>query len=91
MATATSRHYDLGQLDTGNTIRVTLSGNAANVRLLDDQNYRLYRRGQRYRYHGLLARTSPVNLAVPRAARWYIVVDLEGLGGRVRSAVEVIS
>ena len=31
--------YDLGQLKSGQRVKVTLSGNAANVRLMDSSNY----------------------------------------------------
>lgn len=83
-------HYDLGQLKRGSTVIVTLSGNAANVRLLDNSNFGSYRRGGQHRYIGGLAKESPVRLGVPSSGRWHVVVDMMGLGGSVRSSVNVV-
>ena len=82
-------YYDLGQLKSGQVVNVTLSGNAANVRLMDSSNFSSYRRGGRHRYYGGLARQSPVRLQVPSNGRWYVTVDMQGLGGSVRHAVHV--
>jgi hypothetical protein len=82
-------HYDLGHLKRGSTVVVTLSGNAANVRLLDSTNFNSFRQGRQHRYHGGLAKRSPVRLGVPSDGRWHVTVDLMGLGGSVRSAVGV--
>lgn len=38
--------YDLGQLKTGQRVEVTLSGSAANVRLMDSSNYNNYKNGR---------------------------------------------
>lgn len=83
------QHYDLGSLKRGSTVVVTLSGNRANVRLLDSSGFNAYRQGRQHRYIGGLATKSPVRLAVPRDGRWHLVVDLMGLGGSVRSGVQV--
>jgi hypothetical protein len=80
----------LGQLKRGDIVEVTLSGSAANVRLLDSSNFSRYRRGQQHRYVGGLAQRSPVRLSVPSAGHWYLVVDMQGLRGTARSAVRVI-
>lgn len=82
-------HYDLGHLKRGSTVVVTLSGNAANVRLLDSTNFNSYRQGRQHRYYGGLAKRSPVRLAVPHDGRWHVTVDLVGLGGSVRSGIQV--
>jgi hypothetical protein len=68
---------------------VTLSGSAANVRLLDSSNFSSYRRGAQHRYVGGLAKQSPVRLGVPHSGRWHVTVDLMGLGGSVRPSVMV--
>lgn len=84
-------HHDLGNLERGRRVLVHLSGNQANVLLLDDSNFRNYKSNRSYRYHGGgLAKSSPVVLVTPRQARWHIVVDLRGLAGRVQSNVEVV-
>jgi len=84
------QHYDLGQRQAGETVQVTLSGNRANVRLMDSANFSSYRNGRKHRYYGGLANRSPVSLQVPRAGRWHVAVDLMGLGGSVRSGIRVL-
>jgi len=82
--------YDLGQLKRGERVQVTLSGNAANVRLMDSSNYQSYKSGRSHRYAGGLIKQSPVVLGVPNSGHWYVTVDLQGLGGSVRSSVRVL-
>lgn len=43
--------YDMGQLKRGQRVQVTLSGNAANVRLMDSSNYSSYKAGRSHKYH----------------------------------------
>ncbi|MCB1327327.1 MAG: DUF1883 domain-containing protein [Spirochaetales bacterium] len=82
--------HDLGQRSKGEVVEVQLKGNAANVRLLDNANLSYYRRGQRHRYLGGLARQSPVRLAIPSSGHWYVVVDMQGLAGRVESSARLL-
>lgn len=82
--------YDLGQLKRGQRVQVTLSGNAANVRLMDSSNYQNYKAGRSHRYAGGLIQKSPVVLGVPGSGHWYVTVDLQGLRGTVRSSVQVL-
>lgn len=82
--------YDLGQLKRGDRVQVTLSGNAANVRLMDTSNYNSYKNGRRHTYHGGLMTKSPVVIGVPSSSHWYVTVDLQGLRGTVRSSVKVL-
>lgn len=81
--------YDLGSLKKGQTVVVSLSGNAANVRLMDSSNFNAYRNGRKHEYYGGLAKKSPVRISVPRNGHWYVTVDLMGLGGKVRSSVNI--
>lgn len=83
-------HYDLGFLNGGETVEVTLSGNAANVLLVDDVNFQHYRSGRRHEYYGGHFKHSPVRLRVPRAGRWHVAVDLGGGAGSVRSSARVL-
>jgi hypothetical protein len=83
-------HFDLGQLNRGDVVEVTLRGNAANVRLLDSSNFSSYRRGGQNRYYGGLAQRSPVRIEVPVSGRWYVAVDMQGLGGSTNATVRVI-
>lgn len=82
--------YDLGNLKGGEKVQVTLSGNAANVRLLDSSNYQSYKSGRRHNYYGGLITKSPVILQVPRSGHWYVTVDMQGLRGEVRTSVKVL-
>jgi len=79
------------ELDAGpdDVIEVTLNGQA-NVMLLDAAGYDQYRRGESFRYHGGLEKTSPARLVPPRRGRWHVVVDLGGFTGRVRAGVRVL-
>lgn len=83
-------HHDLGYHDAGDMVVITLSGSAANVRLMDSSNFSDYRNGRRHRYHGGLARQSPVRLQIPSGGHWHVVVDMQGLRGTVRSSARVV-
>jgi hypothetical protein len=82
--------YDMGQRARGDQFRVDLEGNAANVLLLDSINRNAYRRGARYPYHGGHYTQSPAMLTVPSDGHWYVVVDLGGRAGHVRSSVQAM-
>ena len=83
-------HSDLGFRHNGDMVEVTLSGSAANVRLLDSSNFSNYRNGRQHRYHGGLARESPVRIPIPHSGIWYVVVDMQGLVGNVNASTRVI-
>jgi hypothetical protein len=74
----------------GETVRVDLN-KQANVRLLDDNNYRHFRSGAGYRCGGGLAKVTPVLLTVPNAGRWHVVVDLGGYAGSVRASITLLN
>ena len=84
------QHYDIGNRQKGETVTVTLSGNAANVQLLDSSNFQHYRKGRRYRCYGGYARKSPVLIEIPRSGHWHVAIDLGGHAGRIRSAVDIV-
>jgi hypothetical protein len=84
-------HYDLGPMNGGETVEVTLAGNSANVRLLDRTNFQRYRSGQQHHYFGGHARQSPYLVQVPSAGHWHIVIDLGGYRGRVKTGIRVLS
>ena len=71
-------------------VRVELEGNAANVRLLDDDNFSKYKVREEYSYFGGYATSSPVNLRPPSEGRWHLVVDLPGAKARVEARVSVV-
>lgn len=61
--------YELGHLNRGDVVEVTLT-RGANVELLDSSNFNKFRRGQKHRYYGGLVKKSSVRLQVPRSATW---------------------
>lgn len=83
-------YYQLGHQQRGNVVEVTLSGSAANVRLLDSTNYQNFRSGRKHRYHGGLIKRSPARIPIPHSGTWYVVVDMQGLRGSTRCSVQVI-
>lgn len=82
--------HDLGQRQKGEIVEVLLSGNAANVRLMDSSNLSNYKNGRRHRYYGGLARKSPVQLQIPQSGHWYVTVDMQGLRGAVRTSARIL-
>jgi hypothetical protein len=84
-------YWDLGHQTAGTGVRVTLEGNAANVRLVDSANYRALSAGRQHRYFGGHYNQSPVLLQVPADGHWYVVVDYGGYAGRGKAGVEVLS
>jgi hypothetical protein len=82
--------HDLGTRKSGEIVEITLSGSAANVRLMDSSNFQSYRNGRDHRYTGGLAKQSPVRLQVPRSGHWHVAVDMMGLRGNVRSSARVL-
>lgn len=83
-------YYQLGHRQRGDVVEVNLSGNAANVRLLDSSNYQDYRFGRKHRYYGGLVKRSPARIPIPHSGTWYVVVDMQGLRGTARSSVRVM-
>ena len=77
------RYIDLGHRTAGIPFSVHLAGQA-NVMLLDNHNYNLYRAGSAYRgyYKGYYKKT-PIPMRIPSSGRWYVVADLGGYGGRI--------
>ena len=71
-------------------VEITLSGSAANVRLMDSSNLSAYKNGRHHRYYGGLAKQSPIRLQIPSSGHWYVTVDMQGLGGSVRSSVRIL-
>ncbi|MGB5082837.1 MAG: DUF1883 domain-containing protein, partial [Burkholderiales bacterium] len=82
--------HDLGHRDGGDIVEVVLSGNAANVQLLDSSNFSSYKNGRQHRFYGGLAKQSPVRLQIPHSGHWYVTVDMQGLRGSVRSSARIL-
>ena len=84
-------HTDLGYRKRGEIVEVTLSGNAANVLLLDSSNFLAYKNRHRYTYYGGLAKISPVRLPIPANGHWHIAVDTQGHSASIRVSVRILS
>jgi hypothetical protein len=78
------------QAGLDDVIEVTLSGQA-NVRLLDASNFQSYRAGRGHRYIGGLAKVSPFRLRPPHQGHWFVVIDLGGYRGSVRTSARLFS
>jgi len=83
-------YYDLGHRSSGEIVEITLSGSAANVRLMDSSNYQSFKNGRQHQYFGGLAKRSPIRLQIPHSGHWYVTVDLQGLQGSVRSSMRIL-
>lgn len=83
-------HTNLGHRTGGEIVEVTLSGNAANVRLMDSSNFQSYKNGRKHLYYGGHATRSPVRLKIPRAGNWHVAVDTGGHAGRIKTSVRVL-
>jgi hypothetical protein len=83
-------YSDIGFRQAGDVVEITLSGSAANVRLLDSSNFEAYRSGRQHRYIGGLAEQSPVRLSIPSSGHWHVAVDMQGLQGTTRASIRVI-
>ena len=72
-------------------IRVHLSGNAANVLVMDDANLRSYREGREYNYWGGYYTQTPVTVKPGlHGVPLNVLVNLGGFAGSVIAVVEVV-
>ena len=83
-------HWDLGHRNRGDIVVVNISGNAANVRLLDSSNFQNYKSGRRHHYYGGLMTRSPAEIPIPHSGNWHVAIDMQGLRGQSRTGVRVI-
>jgi len=74
----------------GDVIQVFLTGNAANVLVLDEMNFQNYRSGKSFRYAGGYFTQSPALIKPPSAGHWHVVVDLGGGAGTVNAEVRIL-
>ena len=81
--------YDLGNLSSGKIVEVSLS-NAANVRLMNHQNFQRYSNGQQHKFFGGNVKQSPFKIAIPNLDHWFVAIDLGGYTGTIRSNVRVL-
>ncbi|WP_026574496.1 DUF1883 domain-containing protein [Bacillus sp. UNC438CL73TsuS30] len=61
--------------DTNDSLSVEVHlRHAADVFLVDSNNYRKYTSGQSFKYYGGHYTKTPVNISVHGAGRWYLIV-----------------
>lgn len=82
-------HYDLKAQRAGVTVEITLSA-VANVRLMTESNFALYKQVMKHQFVGGVARKSPIRLTIPQSGHWHVVVDMEGHHGQCESRIRVV-
>jgi len=82
-------YNDLGQRKKGEIVEISLS-NGANVRLMDSSNFSKYKNGKEHRFFGGLAKRSPLRIAIPNSAHWYVAVDMQGLRGSTKASIRML-
>jgi len=83
------QHYNLNNLSAGKVVEIILSGNAANVKLMDSNNFHNYKNGRQHSYYGGHVTSSVTKLKIPCFGSWHIAIDLGGRSGHVSSRVNV--
>ena len=78
------------EIDAGpdDIIEVTLD-NAANVQLMNQENFTNYDNYRDYRYHGGYVQQSPFRISPPHQGHWFLVIDLGGGAGSVRAEAKI--
>lgn len=82
-------YSDLGYLYGSEIVEVTLD-KAANVCLLDSNNFYKYKSGYDFNYRGGYVKVSPYRIAVPYPGKWFVTIDLGEYGGNIRYSINVI-
>lgn len=82
-------HFNLNSKSKGDIVEVSLSS-AANVRLMDSSNFNSYKNGRQHRYHGGLAKKTPIRLPIPSSGHWHVVIDMQGLRGKTKASVRML-
>lgn len=59
------------------SVKVKLE-HAADVFLVDSSNFQKYKSGKQFKYYGGHYTTTPVNITVSGAGRWYLIVNGSG-------------
>jgi hypothetical protein len=82
-------HYEV-TLNDSSAVRIDLSGSEANVKVMDDFNFRQYEAGGRHQFFGGHYRQSPAVIRPPSNGRWHVTVDTGSYVGRVNARVSVV-
>ena len=79
-------YYDLGFLNRGASVVITIKGTTCNVKLMDSFNFNKYKNGLEHQFYGGQAIKSPIKLIIPESKNWNLAID----SGNVSVNVEVI-
>lgn len=82
--------YDLGPLEKGRIVEITLEENGAYVRLLDKANFDNYKNGKKCTYIGGLITKSSVRMKTSHSDHWYVAIDMGGLNGKVNTTARIL-
>jgi hypothetical protein len=77
--------YDLGTV-TGGEVEVTL-GYAANVLILNEENYAFYKENKPRRFIGGYIERSPYKITLPEGGRWFTIIDSGSFFSKIRALV----
>ena len=83
-------HHDLSNLNKGRVVEVHLTGNAANVYLMDSPNLSRYKRGVTFQAIGGLMKASPTRLQATDTSHWHLIVDLPNGFGSVKTSYRIM-
>lgn len=83
-------HWHLEQRDGGDVVVINLSGKAAEVRLLDSDNFQSYQAGLGYRYYGGRVDRSPSEIPIPYSGVWYIAAELPVTAEQPHGGIQVV-
>lgn len=80
--------YDLG-VAVGKSIVVTIT-RSVQIRIMDDENYRLYKADEDCKAFSGRLTSSPYRFALPREARWHVIIDPSTYSGIAEFNVRLI-
>jgi len=83
-------HYDLGILQKGKIVEVSLKGNAANVYLLDDKNYYKFTLEEDFKSIGGYTKDPFVRRKTTHTDHWHIVIELSVPYGEVQTSYRIV-
>jgi hypothetical protein len=81
--------YDLGTCNTGDNVEVTL-GYAANVLIMNEENYALYKERKPRGFIGGYIERSPYKVALTDAGHWFVIIDSGSIFSKIRALVRFI-
>jgi hypothetical protein len=81
--------YDLGTVVAGGTVEVSL-GYAANVLILNEENYAFYQENKPRRFMGGYIERSPYKAALPETGHWFVIIDSGSFFSKIRASVRFL-